>query len=41
MSVAFVFPGQADYAKVSYYRSFDSPAEEQEYNEIFEPVVSG
>jgi spermidine/putrescine transport system substrate-binding protein len=37
----FVFPGTADYAKVSYYRSFESSAEEQEYNEIFEPIVSG
>jgi len=37
----YVFPGASDYATVSYYRAFSSPEEEQEYNEIFEPIVSG
>jgi spermidine/putrescine transport system substrate-binding protein len=36
-----VFPSQADYAKLHYYRDFANNAEQQEYQGIFEPVVLG
>jgi spermidine/putrescine transport system substrate-binding protein len=40
-SSPLIFPSAADYAKVSYYRDFANPVEEQDYNDIFEPVVLG
>ena len=36
-----VFPSEADYAKLHYYRDFATPAEQQEYQRIFEPIVLG
>jgi spermidine/putrescine transport system substrate-binding protein len=37
----FVFPSEADYAKLHYYRDFATVAEQQEYQKIFEPIVLG
>jgi spermidine/putrescine transport system substrate-binding protein len=34
-----VFPTQADYAKLHYFRDFATAAEQQEYQSIFEPIV--
>ncbi len=34
-----VFPSQADYAKLHYFRDFATAAEQQEYQSIFEPIV--
>jgi spermidine/putrescine transport system substrate-binding protein len=34
-----VFPSPADYAKLHYFRDFATPAEQQEYQSIFEPIV--
>ena len=36
-----VFPAEADYARLHYYRDFRTVAEQQEYQRIFEPVVLG
>jgi spermidine/putrescine transport system substrate-binding protein len=36
-----VFPSEADYAKLHYFREFKTAAERQEYQSIFEPVVLG
>ncbi len=36
-----VFPAEADYAKLHYYRDFATAAEQQEYQRIFEPIVLG
>ncbi len=36
-----VFPTEADYAKLHYFRDFATPAEQQEYQRIFEPIVLG
>jgi spermidine/putrescine transport system substrate-binding protein len=36
-----VFPEQSDYAKLQYYRDFATPAEQQEFNSIFEPITLG
>jgi spermidine/putrescine transport system substrate-binding protein len=36
-----VFPTEADYAKLHYYRDFATTAEQQEYQRIFEPIVLG
>jgi spermidine/putrescine transport system substrate-binding protein len=36
-----VFPSQDDYAKLHYFREFATPAEQQEYQRIFEPIVLG
>jgi spermidine/putrescine transport system substrate-binding protein len=36
-----VFPVEADYAKLHYYRDFKTTAEQQEYQRIFEPIVLG
>ena len=36
-----VFPSEADYAKLQYYRDFKTTAEQQEYQRIFEPIVLG
>jgi spermidine/putrescine transport system substrate-binding protein len=36
-----VFPSSADYGKLHYYREFTTPAEQQQYTKIFEPVVLG
>lgn len=36
-----VFPTEADYAKLHYYRNFDTPADYQEFQRVFEPVVLG
>jgi spermidine/putrescine transport system substrate-binding protein len=36
-----VFPTEADYAKLQYYRDFKTTAEQQEYQRIFEPIVLG
>ena len=36
-----VFPTEADYARLNYYRDFASAAEQQEYQRIFEPIVLG
>jgi spermidine/putrescine transport system substrate-binding protein len=36
-----VFPTEADYAKLHYYRDFATNAEQQEYQRIFEPIVLG
>jgi spermidine/putrescine transport system substrate-binding protein len=36
-----VFPAAADYAKLHYYVSFDTPAEQQQYQKTFEPIVLG
>ena len=35
-----VFPQEADYAKLHYYRDFVSSAEQHEYNSIFDPIVT-
>jgi spermidine/putrescine transport system substrate-binding protein len=40
-SSPLVFPTEADYAKLHYYRDFASAAEQQEYQKIFEPIVLG
>jgi spermidine/putrescine transport system substrate-binding protein len=37
----FVFPSAADYAKLHYYVSFETPAEQQEFAKIFDPIVLG
>lgn len=36
-----VFPAAGDYAKLHYFRDFATPAEQQEYQGIFEPIVLG
>jgi spermidine/putrescine transport system substrate-binding protein len=36
-----VFPSEADYAKLHYFREFATAAEQQEYQRIFEPIVLG
>jgi spermidine/putrescine transport system substrate-binding protein len=36
-----VFPTEADYAKLHYYVDFQTPAEQQEFQKIFEPIVLG
>jgi spermidine/putrescine transport system substrate-binding protein len=36
-----VFPGQADYDKLSYYVSFESTQEQQEFQKTFDPIVLG
>jgi spermidine/putrescine transport system substrate-binding protein len=36
-----VFPTAADYAKLNYYVSFESTAEQQEFQKTFDPVVLG
>jgi spermidine/putrescine transport system substrate-binding protein len=36
-----VFPGESDYAKLHYYRDFPTPAEQQAYQSIFQPIVLG
>jgi spermidine/putrescine transport system substrate-binding protein len=36
-----VFPTDADYAKLRYFRDFATAAEQQEYQKIFEPIVLG
>jgi spermidine/putrescine transport system substrate-binding protein len=36
-----VFPTEADYAKLHYYRDFATVAEQQEYQKTFEPIVLG
>jgi spermidine/putrescine transport system substrate-binding protein len=36
-----VFPTEADYAKLHYYREFATAAEQQEYQKTFEPIVLG
>jgi spermidine/putrescine transport system substrate-binding protein len=36
-----VFPSDADYSKLHYYRSFAKPADQQAYNKAFEPIVLG
>jgi spermidine/putrescine transport system substrate-binding protein len=38
---SLVFPSQADYANLHYYRDFANNAEQQEYQGIFEPIVLG
>jgi spermidine/putrescine transport system substrate-binding protein len=40
-SSPLVFPTQADYAKLHYYRDFKTVAEQQEFQKIFEPIVLG
>ena len=34
-----VFPTEADYAKLNYYRDFANAAEQQKYQTIFEPII--
>jgi len=36
-----VFPTDADYGKVRYYRTFANSAERDEYQSIFDPIVVG
>ena len=36
-----IFPGEADYAKLHYYRDLSDPTEQQQYQQIFEPIVLG
>jgi spermidine/putrescine transport system substrate-binding protein len=36
-----VFPSEADYAKLHYYRDFANAAEQSQYQGIFEPIVLG
>jgi spermidine/putrescine transport system substrate-binding protein len=36
---SLVFPTQADYAKLHYFRDFATAAEQQQYQSIFEPIV--
>jgi spermidine/putrescine transport system substrate-binding protein len=36
-----VFPTEADYAKLHYYRDFATAAEQQAYQKVFEPIVLG
>ena len=36
-----VFPVEADYSKLHYYRDFPTVAEQQAYQKIFEPIVLG
>ncbi len=36
-----VFPTEADYAKLHYYRDFATVAEQQAYQKVFEPIVLG
>jgi spermidine/putrescine transport system substrate-binding protein len=36
-----VFPADADYAKLHYYRDFATIAEQQAYQKVFEPIVLG
>ena len=36
-----VFPAASDYAKLHYYVSFDSVAEQQTFQKTFEPIVLG
>lgn len=35
-----IFPSEADYAKLHYYRDFATAAEQHEYNSIFDPIVT-
>jgi spermidine/putrescine transport system substrate-binding protein len=35
-----VFPSDADYAKLHYYRDFKTPAEHSQYDSIFNPIVT-
>jgi spermidine/putrescine transport system substrate-binding protein len=35
-----VFPTDADYARLHYYRTFASSAEQHDYNDIFDPIVT-
>jgi spermidine/putrescine transport system substrate-binding protein len=35
-----VFPSDADYSKLHYYRAFASSAEQHDYNAIFDPIVT-
>jgi spermidine/putrescine transport system substrate-binding protein len=37
----FVFPAESDYAKLHYYVSFDSVADQQTFQKTFEPIVLG
>jgi spermidine/putrescine transport system substrate-binding protein len=37
---ALVFPQPADYAKLHYYRTFANTTERQQYNDIFDPIVT-
>jgi len=39
-SSALVFPSASDYAKLHYYRNFKTPAEHQQYQAIFNPIVT-
>ncbi len=36
-----VFPGESDYSNLHYYRDFPTPAEQQAYQKIFQPIVLG
>ncbi|MDT5043876.1 MAG: spermidine/putrescine transport system substrate-binding protein [Actinoplanes sp.] len=36
-----VFPGESDYAKLHYYVDFPTPAEQQAFQSIFQPIVLG
>jgi spermidine/putrescine transport system substrate-binding protein len=40
-SSPLVFPGQVDYAKLHYYVSFESTAEQQQFQKTFDPIVLG
>jgi spermidine/putrescine transport system substrate-binding protein len=35
-----VFPSASDYSKLHYYRDFKTPAEHQQYDSIFNPIVT-
>jgi spermidine/putrescine transport system substrate-binding protein len=35
-----VFPSQSDYSKLHYYRDFKTPAEHQQYQAVFNPIVT-
>jgi spermidine/putrescine transport system substrate-binding protein len=35
-----VFPSDADYAKLHYYRDFKTPAEHSQYDAVFNPIVT-
>lgn len=36
-----IFPTDADYAKTHYYRDLSKPSDQQQYQQIFEPIVLG
>jgi spermidine/putrescine transport system substrate-binding protein len=38
---SLVFPAESDYAKLRYYVSFDSVADQQKFQKTFEPIVLG